>query len=125
MSGSSATSAITPFFFQAPVPIGTNHRKEIPMTHVNLAFIRSKTGRADELGQALKALIEPSRAEDGCISYDIFRSKDDSELWMAFEEWQSPEHLDAHFQQPHMQAFVSQVPVLIEGDLDLRAFSRA
>lgn len=93
------------------------------MTHVTSFFIRAKPGLSDELGQTLMALIAPTRSEDGCISHDMFRSKDDPELWMLFEECQSAEHLDAHFRQAHMQAFVARKPELVEGDFDMRTFT--
>ncbi len=94
------------------------------MLHTNLASMRAKPGRSEALGQALLSLVRPSRAEDGCLSYDIFHSKDDPDLWMAFEEWRSADHLAAHFRQPHMIAFVDGMPSLVEGDLDLRSFER-
>ncbi|MEH0196465.1 putative quinol monooxygenase [Caulobacter sp. CCNWLY153] len=93
------------------------------MAHTNLAFIRALPGQSQALGQALQALVAPSLAEDGCITYIIHQSKDDPQLWMAYETWESAEILSAHFQQPHMQAFVARLPELVEGELDLRAFT--
>lgn len=94
------------------------------MLHTNLAFIRAKPGRSEALGQALLSLVPLSRAEDGCLSYDIFHSKDDPDLWMALDEWRSADHLAAHFRQPHMIAFADGMSGLVEGDLDLRSFER-
>lgn len=92
--------------------------------HTNLAFLRAQAGRSDALGDALVALVAPSRNEPGCMSYDVHRSIDDADLWMVYENWRSAADLEAHFALPHMQAFVGKLPALLAGDLDLRSFTR-
>ena len=92
--------------------------------YTNLAFLRAQSGQSDMLGNALLALVAPSRSEPGCISYDVHRSNDDPDLWMVYENWQSTADLQAHFALPHMRDFVGMVPALVAGDLDLRAFTR-
>lgn len=89
----------------------------------NLALIRAQGGRADELGEALLRLVPPSRLEPGCVTYDLHRSLNDSDLWLVYEIWRSKEDLEAHFKQEFMQRFLSEVPILVDGDLDLRAFT--
>ncbi|MGW0163015.1 putative quinol monooxygenase [Mycobacterium sp. NPDC003323] len=88
----------------------------------NIAFIRAKVGRGDDLGRRLIELVQPSRDEAGCINYDVHRSLTDPDLWCVYENWSSAEDLGRHFDLPHMQAFVAEVPSLVEGDLDLRRF---
>lgn len=90
----------------------------------NLVFIRAKAGRSEDLGKALLALVKPSRAEEACLSYDVHRSGDDPDLWMVYENWRSAGDLDSHFTLPHMQAFIARIPSLVEGELDLRSFTR-
>lgn len=92
--------------------------------HTNLAQIRAKAGRSDELGEALLALVAPSRAEPGCVTYDVHRAIEDGDLWMVYENWRSAVDLQAHFELPHMQAFVARIPELVEGELDLKGFTR-
>jgi quinol monooxygenase YgiN len=90
----------------------------------NLAFIRAKAGRSEDLGKALLALVAPSREENACLSYVVHRSNDDPDLWMVYENWRSSGDLDGHFALPHMQTFVARLPDLIDGNLDLRSFTR-
>lgn len=92
--------------------------------HVNLALIRAQSGKSDQLGEALLALVDPSRAEPGCITYVIHQGIEDGDLWMVYEIWQSADDLQAHFALPHMQAFIGRIPDLVKGDLDLAAFRR-
>eukprot|EP00980_Cylindrotheca_fusiformis_P008748 scaffold1869_cov122-Cylindrotheca_fusiformis.AAC.10 len=53
-----------------------------------------------------KELAAKSWEEDGCITYDIVRSKENPNRFVIVEEWASQPHLDAHFQTPHFQALV-------------------
>jgi quinol monooxygenase YgiN len=92
--------------------------------HTNLAQMRAKSGRSDDLGAALESLVAPSRAEPGCIIYQVHRSTEDPDQWMVYEVWASPADLEKHFTLPHMQAFIARVPELVEGDLDLKSFNR-
>jgi quinol monooxygenase YgiN len=91
----------------------------------NIAYIRAVSGRSDELGRRLLELVQPSRQEDGCINYDVHRSDTDPDLWCVYENWRSAEDLDTHFGLPHMQAFVADLPTLVDGELDLQRFSMA
>jgi 4-carboxymuconolactone decarboxylase len=93
-------------------------------TLTNLAFIRAKKGSSEPLGQGLLALVEPSRAEPGCLGYEVHRCTDDADLWLLYENWQSAQDLAAHFASPHMQAFLEDVPSISQGDLELRAFEK-
>lgn len=94
------------------------------MNYTNLAMIRAKAGRSDTLGEALLLLVEPSRQENACISYDVHRSLDDDDLWMVYENWQSAGDLEHHFEQPHMKAFAERIAELVEGGLELKGFTR-
>ncbi|MFC4235195.1 putative quinol monooxygenase [Thalassospira xianhensis] len=70
-----------------------------------LAIARAKPGKENELGKRLLVLVEPSRAEEGCISYEIHQSNDDPAIWMAYENWRSDEDLALHFETPYLRAF--------------------
>ena len=91
----------------------------------NIVFIRALPGQSEALGQRLLGLVEPSRREPGCINYDVHRSDSDADLWCVYENWRSSEDLKLHFTLPHMQAFVADLPKLMQGELDLRIFSMA
>lgn len=89
-----------------------------------LVLIPAKSGRADDLDKALKALLAPTRAEKGCISYDAHRSNDDPGLFMMYETWESQAALDAHFQTPHMVDVIAKLPDLVEGGLNIQKFTK-
>lgn len=90
----------------------------------NLAIVRAKSGRSDELGELLMTLVEPSRAEAGCLAYDVHRANDDDDMWMLYETWESAAHVTRHFQSPHIRSFALALAPLIEDKPDLHSFSR-
>jgi quinol monooxygenase YgiN len=74
-----------------------------------IARIGTKAGQEGVVADALRELAGPSRAEAGCIRYDICRAKDDGTKLIVLEEWASQEALDAHMQTPHFKAFVERI----------------
>jgi quinol monooxygenase YgiN len=70
-----------------------------------IARIRAREGREDAVRAALMALIAPTTAEKGCISYDLHQSTEDPALFMFYENWLSREDLEDHLQTPHLSAW--------------------
>ncbi len=51
---------------------------------------------------AMAEMMAETAKEEGCVSYDMTSSFDDPTTIHLFEEWESEEHLQAHFEAPHM-----------------------
>jgi quinol monooxygenase YgiN len=68
-----------------------------------VAVLTARTGSEQAVGEALNALVEPTRAEPGCTSYHLFVSEADPATFITVETWRSQDDLDAHFQTPHVQ----------------------
>lgn len=60
----------------------------------------------------LDAMITPTRAEDGCRSYDLYESADGGEL-VLFERYRSRVALDEHRGSPHYLNYRAQVGELL------------
>jgi quinol monooxygenase YgiN len=84
-----------------------------------IARVRAKPGQEARLLQEMKGLLAPTRAEAGCLSYDLHQSQSDPALFALYENWASQAALDAHFQTPYLQAMFKLVPELVEGPLDI------
>jgi quinol monooxygenase YgiN len=84
-----------------------------------IAKLRAKDGQTEALKAKLTSMIEPTRAEIGCIKYDLHVSNDDEGLFMFYEIWRSKEDLDLHIETPHLQGLLSKMGTLVEGDLDV------
>ena len=78
-----------------------------------VAEIKAQAGKEEALRQALLALIEPTREEDGFVQYDLHVSTADPGRFVFYENWVSQEHLDRHLASPHLEAFKAAAPALL------------
>ncbi|TPN22306.1 antibiotic biosynthesis monooxygenase [Mesorhizobium sp. B2-3-3] len=92
-------------------------------TVTNLAFFRARPGRTHELEMALMALVEPTRSEAECLTYNLHQSVEDPDVWFVYENWRTPSGLEAHMHAKHIRKFLAAAPTLITGDIELRRFS--
>jgi quinol monooxygenase YgiN len=84
-----------------------------------IAQIRAKAGQQERLRQQLLGLVTPTRAEAGCVVYDLHESNTEPGLFVFYETWKAEADLDAHFQTPHMLALAQKIPELVEGSIDI------
>ena len=70
-----------------------------------VAHTRAKPGRESDALEMLRGLIEPTRAEAGCINYDLHQSADDPALFVFYENWASEKDFEAHGRSAHIQKF--------------------
>jgi quinol monooxygenase YgiN len=89
-----------------------------------LARLRAKKGQEDRARQELLKLIVPTRAEAGCINYDLHESSEDAGLFLFYENWRSQADLDLHFETPHLKAAVKIMPDLLDGELELTKWKK-
>jgi quinol monooxygenase YgiN len=66
-----------------------------------LVQLRAKQGQRLTLESEIRALIAPTRKEEGCLQYDLHRSLDDPDLFLLHEVWASRPHHQVHCQTPH------------------------
>lgn len=89
-----------------------------------IATFRARPGSEAELLAVLTALIEPTRAEEGCRLYELWHNRADGSELTFVEEWASDEALAAHGRSEHIAAARARYPELIEGEVDLRLYDR-
>ncbi|MEO8048973.1 MAG: putative quinol monooxygenase [Acidobacteriota bacterium] len=71
-----------------------------------VAELKARPGKEDDLRRVLLTLIEPTRAEDGCVQYDLHVHSAEPTRFVFYENWNSREHLDRHLSSPHLTAAV-------------------
>lgn len=70
----------------------------------------------------LKTMMDATMQEDGCITYQfLFNPWNDAEVHI-FEEWESQDALDAHFQSAHMAEFRKALPNFVTGKFDIKRY---
>lgn len=75
---------------------------KLPKQAVTLTVVLKPRDGQDLLLEAeLRALIAPTRKEDGCIVYDLHRSSNPPAAFLLHEVWASREHHTRHTKTPH------------------------
>jgi len=67
-----------------------------------IATLKIRPGTLEALANLAEPLIVGTRAEAGCILYDLNASITDPETVVFIEQWESREHLTAHAGTAHM-----------------------
>lgn len=74
-----------------------------------VATITAKEGQRDIVRAALEAVVPPSRAESGCLRYELHVDNANPDRFVMLEEWTGAEALAAHEKTPHFRDLVGVV----------------
>jgi len=78
-----------------------NHLK-LPKSGVTLVVLmRARAGHEPFLEAELRALVTPTRKEEGCLQYDLHRAADGTGAFLVHEVWESRERHTAHTKTDH------------------------
>jgi quinol monooxygenase YgiN len=77
------------------------------------ARIDPKPGFGEEVREELRRVIEPTRAEPGCVRIHFYESIREPLIFFIHSEWTDEAAFDAHVEMPHTRRFVSAVEPLI------------
>ena len=87
-----------------------------------VARITALPDKVDDVRSLLEGLIEPTRSEAGCISYELLQNKSDPTDFTFVEEWTSNQALDAHLGTEHIQKAISGTATLLAAPPDIRKY---
>lgn len=82
-----------------------------------VAIATTSADKSEELKSICKRLIEPTRKEQGCTSYELYQDTDDRGKFVFIENWQSQEYLDVHLKSPHLLAAVEAFDKIITEEI--------
>lgn len=70
-----------------------------------LVILNARPGKEKELESALRALVAPTRREEGCLRYSLYRAAEPGAAgrYLLYEVWRSREAHARHTQTPHFQ----------------------
>jgi quinol monooxygenase YgiN len=77
--------------------------------------LRAKEGQQLLLEAELRALVAPTRKEEGCLQYDLHRGADQPAMFLFHEVWASREHHTAHTRTPHFLRWNARKDALLAG----------
>ena len=87
---------------------------------------RAVARRGDEarVREQFEALVEPTRAEPGCLHYELFVHDDDPAEFLFVQEYVDEAAFQAHLAAPHITAMLQTVLPLLAEDPDIRKYRR-
>lgn len=62
--------------------------------------------------EVYRELVDATRREAGCLSYELLQRVDDSTRFLLVEEWESQDQLDAHTRTDHFVRLVAELEQL-------------
>lgn len=78
-----------------------------------IARISSKADAARQVADILTALVPPSRAEAGCLGYELFQDDECPQDFMTVEAWADGQAADAHLATPHVAEAIAKAASLL------------
>lgn len=67
-----------------------------------LANFYARQGEEKRLEPILYQLMEESRKENGCLTFEFFQNMENSGRYSFVEEWDNEENFSAHLAAPHL-----------------------
>ena len=72
---------------------------------VNAVVYTFPPDKVEEASHILRSLRDASRAEPGCITFDVSRGIEDTNAFVLYEEWRDQAALDEHYKTAHFEKF--------------------
>ncbi|AYD90529.1 antibiotic biosynthesis monooxygenase [Actinomyces sp. 2119] len=85
------------------------------MIHVIATFAVS-SDQVDRFIETAQPLVSASRAENGNISYELLRSREEPTRLTFLETWRDDAALQAHSASQHFTTIISRLLLLAEGE---------
>jgi quinol monooxygenase YgiN len=83
------------------------------------ARFHARDGEEDSVTAAMRDMLDPVRAESGCLAIEAFRSTRDPRLFYVHSRWVDEAAFDLHAELPHTVRFLDRVQPLIDHPLDV------
>ncbi len=70
-----------------------------------IARIEAHPNQGEQLASIIEGVIAPSRAEEGCLTYQAHRAIDAPNVFYFYEQWRDQNAFDQHVASSHYQAY--------------------
>ena len=89
--------------------------REEKMTQLTIvANIKTKADKVELVKAELLKLIAVTRAEEGCINYDLHQDNENPAHFMFYENWQSRELWQTHMGNIHLKEYMAATEGAVE-----------
>jgi len=79
-----------------------------------VANITAKTDKVALVKAELEKLIDITRAEEGCINYDLHQDNENPAHFLFFENWESRELWQKHMSNKHLAEYMAATEGAVE-----------
>jgi quinol monooxygenase YgiN len=90
-------------------------------------IVAHAVARADQEGRVreeFETLVEPTRAEPGCISYELLVNIENSSDFLFLQEYVSDDAFQAHLDSKHVAGAIAHAVPLLVASPDIRRYRR-
>ena len=81
--------------------------------------LKVKPGKEARVREELENLFCPTRAEKGCLNYDMHQAPHNASLFLFHETWVSEDDLKRHFEAPHIKHWLHTAEALLAEPIEL------
>jgi quinol monooxygenase YgiN len=96
------------------------------MPNTSLRVIARVAAKADSVEQVqaiLMGVVDPTRREPGCLSYQLLQNRADPADFAFIEEWVNAAAEQSHYATPHISDALRQLPELLAAEPDVRRYT--
>jgi quinol monooxygenase YgiN len=87
-----------------------------------VARVVALANKIEEVKTLVISVVEPTRKEQGCLSYHLLQNELDPRDFTFVEEWQTKEDLERHLASNHIQEAIAQLDGLASAPPDIRYY---
>ena len=88
-----------------------------------VARITAKPDKVSEVRSILLGLVAPTRAEEGCVVYELLQNRADPTDFTFVEEWASDATFERHHTTEHIRSAFPKLQALVAVPPDIRTYS--
>ncbi len=88
--------------------------------YVIIGTVVARPETRKELQEILARFVAPTRAEEGCVSYEFHVDASNPCVFVFYETWRSKEDLDLHLTLPHLRPLMDRQDDLLARPVDIR-----
>ena len=81
-----------------------------------IARVKARPDYVAQVQDILRALVDATRQEPGCLSYELLQNNSDPADFVFVEQWASAAAEQAHFVTPHLLSALQQLVGLLASE---------
>jgi len=78
-----------------------------------------KEGQSQEFADIFKEMIKPTREEQGCIQFEIFKDEQDDSMLFVLEKWETDDQFSNHINTEHFERVYPKLENLMSREADV------